>query len=105
MSCCRGDLPFFAPLAGSTIVANVRREPSGLHAGETIAALELAAISVTRRASPSIRSSVQRLNQRDPRCRARWNAMRSASFAGDQLGNSPKPIIFFSLFVRLTVHN
>src|SRR5436189_281149 len=53
--------------AGSTIVENASRWPSGLQLGLTMAAFVLTATSVNRRASPSTRSSVHRLNHREPR--------------------------------------
>ena len=84
---------------GSTIELNANRSPSQLQLGQTIAALELTATSVSRRASPSIRSSVQTLNQREPRagpvetqCGRRpcggtsWETIRSRSSAARASG-------------------
>src|SRR5687768_14406945 len=90
-------------LAGSTTVLNASRWPSGLQAGEMIAAFVLTATSVNFRASPSTSSIVHKLNQRLPRWRAFWNAIRFTPRSGDHVGNRPKPTILFSFVLRSTV--
>ena len=78
------DLPVTAT------VQYVKAVPSGRHAGEIMAHSTLAATSVGSRGSPFTSSTVQMLNQRLPRSRARWNAIVSPD--GDHCGKRPCPM-------------
>src|SRR5438067_1025572 len=70
MSCCPGRWDDLNSVGCITLV-NTICFPSGLQLGLTIAALVVAAISVTFHASPSMTSNVHRPNVREPRCRDR----------------------------------